>query len=490
MSASIELQQSAAERGLWANIGIGFVLGLALSSLSSSSSELFRPRGRVRRALLSKNLGDDAGWGWADTVDRLGALNEVNGDIPTASQTGPRGALLLLRENDAESAVEQHIPASCHELAVIVSQASPGRCLLVAESKDGATYRVSRREHDGDKWRPISRIRESKQRMPTERTRTRARHLAVRLLSKLADVEAKLEPILAEAAKHTEPAYAETSNSKGAVLVMCINSGNFDLLLNFVLSAQCLANLDVRNLVVFAADELADRALKAARITTFRHDALGDFSGEAARNYGDHQFVEMMWLKITCVFLVNHLGYDALFQDADLVWWRSPWPYFADRPYIDSFWMDDGARTSRFAPHYPNTGFYLIRSNQRTALLNNQVLGAYAAVLAWQSHQAVVSQALSEAHALYGLTVLILDKELFPSGKQLHHNRPLFERIHSRMFVPYCFHMCWTAGKTDKLKFLKQEKLWFLPSSCTLRHMLNDFSIIPVCASNCSAEYH
>lgn len=483
-----DTHQSSSQPWLWANIGVGFVLGLALSFLSSTSSEHFRPRGRVRRALMSKSVGDDTGWGWAATVDRLGALNEVNGDIPTAAQTGPRGALLLLRENDTEDATGEHIPASCDEVAVIVSQASSGRCLLVAESKDGATYRVSRREHNGDTWRPISRIRESKQRMPTERTRNRARLLAVRLLSKLADVEVKLEPILAEAAKHTEPAYAETSNSKGAVLVMCVNAGNFDLLLNFVLSAQCQAKLDVRNLVVFAADELADDALKAARIATFRHDALGDFSGEAARNYGDHQFVEMMWLKITCVFLVNHLGYDALFQDADLVWWKSPWPYFAERPHIDSFWMDDGARTSRFAPHYPNTGFYLVRSNQRTALLNNQVLGAYAAVLAWQSHQALVSQVLSEAHALYGLTVLILDKELFPSGKQLHHNRPLFERIHSRTFLPYCFHMCWTAGKADKLKFLKQENLWFLPPTCTLRYMLSDFSIIPTCASNCSTK--
>ena len=62
----------------------------------------------------------------------------------------------------------------------------------------------------------------------------------------------------------------------------------------------------------------------------------------------------------------------------------------------------------------------------------------------------------------------ILDKETFPSGKQLHHNKPLFQRIHAGEFEPFCFHMCWTAGKADKLKFLKQEKLWLLEPECEL----------------------
>ena len=130
--------------------------------------------------------------------------------------------------------------------------------------------------------------------------------------------------------------------------------------------------------------------------------------------------------------------------------------------------MDDGARTSRFAPHYPNTGYYLLRANRRTAILCETLVGMYDVVLAWQSHQAVVSQVLGEMHALHALTVVILDKETFPSGKQLHHNRPLFARIAAGEYEPYCFHMCWTAGKEDKLKFLKQEKLWYLDASCDL----------------------
>lgn len=430
------------------SVAVGFVVGLYFS--------LTRPR---RRRRLTAACVEGTSWESMEVIDRSAALKALNPDIPAAIQTGPTSALLLSHGETLDT---------CEEVDVVVAQAGAGRCLLVAGTQQ-PSFRVTRHERVDEAWQPIARIREGKQRMPTDSTRRRARALFVRLVSSLEDVAAELDPVLAAAAQGTRDYRAD----KGAVLLMCINAGNLDLLLNFVLSTK-RAGFPVDNLVVFAADEQTDGALKSAGIRTFRHEALGDFRSEAARSYGDHQFVEMMWLKITCVFLVNYLGYDLLFQDADLVWWQSPWPFFDQRPQVDSFWMDDGARTARFAPHYPNTGFYLVRANPRTQLFARQLLGSYSTVLAWQSHQALVSQLLAENHALFGLTVHILDKEQFPSGKQLHHNRPLFDRIHAGNFTPYCFHMCWTAGKPDKLKFLKQEQLWFLPDSCPLSRLVAD----------------
>ena len=406
-------------------------------------------------------------WKTVSLVDRLTLLKEINADIPAATQTGPRAALVFSPYFQSSEAL---IPDECDEIDVVVTQSSAGRCILLAPEKTSRF--VARRERSVRKnssfFESFSRVKESKQRMPNDTLRNRARTMAARLLSNLDKVNEKLEPLLKEAsADFTDPAYKETigESSKGSVLVMCINSGNLDLLLNFIasFSKKCPRKNIFGNLVVFAADDGVEHAMKAANVKVFRHPALGDFKAEAARSYGDHQFVEMMWLKTTCVFLVNQLHYDVLFQDADLVWWRNPWPFFAKRPDIDTFWMDDGARTSRFAPHFPNTGFYLLRANARTRYFTNQLLGGYATVLAWQSHQALVSQLLAEVHSLLGMTISILDKEHFPSGKQFHHNRPLFDKIHQQLFTPYCFHMCWTAGKQDKLKFLKQENLWFLP---------------------------
>jgi len=81
---------------------------------------------------------------------------------------------------------------------------------------------------------------------------------------------------------------------------MCVNWGNLDLLMNFLRSA-CDKGVDVRNLVVFAADPKVEAALKAIGVLVFSHPALGSFAATAARSYGDHTFVEMMWLKLTCV---------------------------------------------------------------------------------------------------------------------------------------------------------------------------------------------
>ena len=45
----------------------------------------------------------------------------------------------------------------------------------------------------------------------------------------------------------------------------------------------------------FAADPKVEKALKAIGVLVFSHDALGSFTAGAARSYGDHTFVEMMW---------------------------------------------------------------------------------------------------------------------------------------------------------------------------------------------------
>lgn len=33
----------------------------------------------------------------------------------------------------------------------------------------------------------------------------------------------------------------------------------------------------------------------------------------------------------------------------------------------------------------------------------------------------------------------------------------------------FVFHMCWTAGRTDKLKYMKNMGLWFLQPTCDLK---------------------
>ena len=170
------------------------------------------------------------------------------------------------------------VPSTCEELDVVVAQSAAERCLVLSAAATTAVpHHVTRWERHASSptgWSVVSRIRESRQRMPGEGTRKRARTLAARLSSRLDDVFSSLEPLLKKAAAHTHPAYKATmTDSKGAVLVMCVNWGNLDLLMNFLRSA-CDKKIDIRNLVVFAADPKVEKALKAIGAVSYTHLTL------------------------------------------------------------------------------------------------------------------------------------------------------------------------------------------------------------------------
>lgn len=64
---------------------------------------------------------------------------------------------------------------------------------------------------------------------------------------------------------------------------------------------------------------------------------------EAAR-YGDSTFGHIMMAKVICVQLVNELGFDLLFQDVDVIWYKNPIDYFKSQhaKKFDVYFQDDG----------------------------------------------------------------------------------------------------------------------------------------------------
>ena len=79
---------------------------------------------------------------------------------------------------------------------------------------------------------------------------------------------------------------------------------------------------------------------------SFRLQNFEDIPTGAARRYGDAKFTAMMMAKVICVQLVSMLGYDLLFQDVDIVWYKHPLEYFNDPALpahdYDVFFQDDG----------------------------------------------------------------------------------------------------------------------------------------------------
>jgi len=81
----------------------------------------------------------------------------------------------------------------------------------------------------------------------------------------------------------------------------------------------------------------------------------------------------MMFAKVVCVHLISLLGYDLLFQDVDVVWYKDPLPFFHNSTSpisdFDVLFQDDGAHSLRYAPFSANSGFYYARNNDRTRYL-------------------------------------------------------------------------------------------------------------------------
>ena len=73
---------------------------------------------------------------------------------------------------------------------------------------------------------------------------------------------------------------------------------------------------------------------------------------------------------------------------------------------------------------------------------------------------------LLEHMARHGLTVGVLDPLLFPQGQIFHRKKAIMQSFVDGTERPYVFHMCWTASRVDKLRYLKNIALWFLDPSC------------------------
>lgn len=133
------------------------------------------------------------------------------------------------------------------------------------------------------------------------------------------------------------------------VTILVCNFGQSELLLNFVCAARQRA-LDVSHLVVFATDaDTRDLCVGLGVAVYYDVTNYGDMPHQAAARYADQTFTAMMMAKVFCVHVTTWLGYDVLFQDVDVIWYRDPVPYFhnidaADRDY-DIYFQDEYVHT-------------------------------------------------------------------------------------------------------------------------------------------------
>jgi hypothetical protein len=83
------------------------------------------------------------------------------------------------------------------------------------------------------------------------------------------------------------------------------------------------------------------------------------------------------------------------------------------------------------------------------------------------SHQNVFTAKMVEGLSLGYQHAVILPLYKFPTGILYHHDRKYMKRLKKGEEKPYGFHMCWTQGKPDKLKYLRKAGMWYLTETCS-----------------------
>mmetsp|Transcript_7062 Transcript_7062/g.22936 ORF Transcript_7062/g.22936 Transcript_7062/m.22936 type:complete len:533 (-) Transcript_7062:26-1624(-) len=436
-------------------------------------------------------------WKEARSVDREKLWKYLLGGFPYVNRASmSRGALLLTKgtKKGKRGAKPKYAngfyeAGECTEVDVVVVSNKPGVCLAVFDSRlpiyttlrvdgtRGVLLEAQLKAASPKLYKPKNpgvytdaKLAGRALILGQSETRPKPRIITEAADSIGAFVDAKPKLLREVQALITE---RKLGRRQGTVVVMVTNLGTLDLVANFICSCHSsgLARA-LESTLVFAADDDTRLSVEHMGVAAYYSAGLGELPTEAATNYGDYAFTRMMWLKTTSVFLVSALKYSVIFQDADVVWLRDPIDFFwapetADLE-VDTVWMDDGARSMRFTPFYANSGFYFIRSNDRTRLFMYRMLMSYDDVLAQRSHQSALITLLLEHVARYGLTANVLDASEFPQGAVFHHDKDTIQDFVDGRKEPWLFHMCWTASRTDKLRFFKNLGLWFLQPTCDL----------------------
>ncbi|XP_047342631.1 uncharacterized protein At4g15970-like [Impatiens glandulifera] len=121
----------------------------------------------------------------------------------------------------------------------------------------------------------------------------------------------------------------------------------------------------LEHLVIIALDEKAFSRCLAVHMHCFAlpTEPGTNFSGEAY--FMTHDYLKMMWRRIEFLRSVLEMGYNFLFTDADILWFRDPFPLFN----IDADFQiacDHFLGNSNDLNNRPNGGFKFVRSNNRS----------------------------------------------------------------------------------------------------------------------------
>jgi hypothetical protein len=203
-------------------------------------------------------------------------------------------------------------------------------------------------------------------------------------------------------------------------------------------------------------------------------------STEHAKNFRTAEFNAISIAKIIATRIVLELGYNVLFSDVDIAWKKNPMPFLSAD--VDLVIQSNSGENVFPLSHEANTGFYFLRSNDRSiALLDETINRALKgpsrddqthfgnALRDWRiSKKAVfIMEGMTAPWVYHGyrpFTFRILHPYRFQSGKVARASyaqkvEPPHDGKEQDIIIVHANYM---VGHNSKVRFLKSHDLWDL----------------------------
>ncbi|XP_037492114.1 uncharacterized protein At1g28695-like [Jatropha curcas] len=216
-----------------------------------------------------------------------------------------------------------------------------------------------------------------------------------------------------------EAALAKASTANKSVIIAMANKAYvegdkpmLDMFLNSFWLGEDTRDL-VNHLLLITVDQMSFERCKFLRLHCYKLET-DDEGFDSEKMYMSDDFIKMMWRRTLVLGDVLKRGYNFIFTDTDLMWLRNPFPRLNLNESLDlQISTDSFNGNERSKANHRNTGFYMIRSNNKTISLfeswyarkNSSIGKKEQDVLNEMMHEGVFTE--------LGLTVRFLDTLYF-----------------------------------------------------------------------------
>ncbi|XP_071734348.1 uncharacterized protein At1g28695-like [Rutidosis leptorrhynchoides] len=168
-----------------------------------------------------------------------------------------------------------------------------------------------------------------------------------------------------------------------------------------------------KHLLIVAIDQMAFERCMFLRLFCYRLKTDdGNFVDE--KIYMSKDFVKMMWLRTRFLRDVLRLGYSFVFTDMDVLWLRNPFPILTVNQVVDLQISVDWFNGNQWSEkHMINTGFYMIKSNNKTIALFDEWYTKRKSSSGKKEQDVLLKMMRKGAFTRLGLKVKFLDTNYF-----------------------------------------------------------------------------